>query len=168
MRLLNNPVLVAFLAILAAWTLYEKAFRPLIVKGRITYQRAAQKETSQPLTASRAIADSSTADGRKTSTVSFVEAEPKRDPFVLAVRELVPKGERLPPADEVLKLSAIVVENDRRLAVVNDKVVKEGDKIDGFVIIEIKPGQIVVESDRGLEAVSLKWGDMGITNQTKR
>ncbi len=53
-----------------------------------------------------------------------------------------------------LVLSGVMMENSQPIALINDQILKEGDKISGFEVKEIRPNEVVLI--RGLEKYTLK------------
>lgn len=52
------------------------------------------------------------------------------------------------PNDKVLwRLSGIRIKEDKRNAILNGKLVKEGDKLDGAVVMEIKPSEVTLQQE---------------------
>jgi hypothetical protein len=56
-------------------------------------------------------------------------------------------------AEPDVTLASILHSNDRRLAVVNGRIVRAGDRIGSSTLVEIQPRAIVVESSRGRRRV---------------
>src|SRR5581483_1454871 len=75
-----------------------------------------------------------------------------RDPFVLPVR---PTGEPYQVANQVekqLSLSAIIYNNGTGAAIINGRIVRKGDQIEGMEIGEIHPDRVLLrEGLRNLE-----------------
>jgi len=69
-----------------------------------------------------------------------------RDPFGL---------EKLPEEESAVSfvLNGIIWDEDNPYAIINDEVVREGDKIRGYKVIEIKEGSVLL--DDGTERFSL-------------
>jgi hypothetical protein len=72
----------------------------------------------------------------------FVSTSLRRDDLVFA-----PVAE--PEVDTDVALATILHSAERRLAVVNGKIVRVGDRIGSSTIVDIQPRAIVVESPRG-------------------
>ena len=45
------------------------------------------------------------------------------------------------------RLSGVRINADKRSAILNGKLVKEGDKLDGAVVLEIKPAEVTLQQD---------------------
>lgn len=58
-------------------------------------------------------------------------------------------------SDGSLRLTSILISERRRLAVVNGKVVRLGDKIGDIKVIDIKPGKVLLKTRTGHEILSL-------------
>jgi hypothetical protein len=65
----------------------------------------------------------------------------RRDPFLAQVSSAAVASR--------LKLNGIVWDEKNPYAMVNDKVVKVGDVIEGFRVLEIKQGSVILWSDAG-------------------
>ena len=54
-----------------------------------------------------------------------------------------------------LKLQQVLIREDSRLAVINNRLVKAGDRISGARVVEIKPGSVVVKISQKRVVLSL-------------
>ena len=59
--------------------------------------------------------------------------------------------ERAPLRDALPVVNSILVAPDRRLAVANGEIVREGDAIGRRVLVRIEPGALVLRDPSGLE-----------------
>jgi len=83
-----------------------------------------------------------------------------RDPFVGLISE-VPAGtneeenvvEEEPVYIEDYILSAISFRGDRPAVLINESILKVGDKIDGLVLKEVRPASVVLASASGKEYI---------------
>jgi len=66
-----------------------------------------------------------------------------------SLSQLAPPPASLPKADVV---SLIVVNNENRMAIINGKVVKEGDKIDSRLVVKIEKNRVLLK-----EKTESKW-----------
>ncbi|NQT06972.1 MAG: hypothetical protein HQ575_05470 [Candidatus Omnitrophica bacterium] len=82
----------------------------------------------------------------KSADVAAKDKDWGRDPFGL---------EKLPEEESVVSfvLNGIIWDEDNPYAIINDEVVREGDKIRGYKVIEIKEGSVLL--DDGTERFSL-------------
>lgn len=69
------------------------------------------------------------------------------DIFVGTANEVNPVQAELPVQTESLQLNGIVVDGDRRLAIVNRQLVREGEYVGSALIVRITPGQVLCRSN---------------------
>ena len=74
-------------------------------------------------------------DPTKTSEQGFPKA---------SLEEIVP-----PPATKEKRISFILVNKDRKLAIINGKLVREGDKVDNNTIARIEKDKILLKNKEG-------------------
>ena len=53
--------------------------------------------------------------------------------------------EQIPQEKVQWRLGGIRIKEDKRSAILNGKLVKEGDKLDGAVVVEIKPSEVTLQ-----------------------
>jgi hypothetical protein len=183
MKLFNNPFVVGGLALLALG-LVARSLLPAFNRGAPSKPSA--KQTAKPAQAKPAAAKTAAAktgstavngaSARETSSapaarpavelappVYSVDAQqveislakwmsaPKRDPFQVTV------GENAPPrAEEVLELTAVWRQSGSHLAVVNGKIVGEGEAIEGFTIETIDENHLWLQGPRGAESLRFR------------
>ncbi len=102
------------------------------------------------------------------ANVGWVE-KPERDPFRPAVLEPASSSETndLPSAKEMLNLEGTWHQASGQLAIVNNRLVEEGDSVGEFNIEEIHPDGLWVTGPRGREWVGFKTGQSAATkNET--
>ncbi len=79
---------------------------------------------------------------------------PRRDPFqILASRTDAPQG---PSAAQLLSLRAIWRQTGSQLAILNEKILREGDQVLGFAVETIEADGVWVRSTNGRERVSFR------------
>jgi hypothetical protein len=101
------------------------------------------KHNNNPISGSKPFSGSGAA------ITSFASDEPrttsdekwKRDPFLLDTSNVKEQGM------EGLNLNGIVADKENPYAIINDDVVKLGDRINGMTIIEINEKRVVLEQD---------------------
>lgn len=82
-----------------------------------------------------------------------------RDPFTstwLRRTEVVAVPAAEPEVEPDLVVASILHSTERRLAVVNGRIVRAGDRIGSSTIVDIQPRAIVIESSRGRRVVELR------------
>ena len=80
----------------------------------------------------------------------------QRDPFAVDLRRLPPGTQGLPePSFPSLKVSGIVWGPNGYKALVNDHVVRAGDKVEGARIVRITPKGVVVEKEGQVRFIPL-------------
>jgi hypothetical protein len=80
-------------------------------------------------------------------------AAPRRDPFWRRSSALERRG---PKAADVLTLKGIWRQTDSTLAIINNRIVSEGEIIQGFSIVTIEMGRVWVEGPDGRESIEFK------------
>jgi len=155
MKALQNPIVVTALAVMAVWMVYDRVVDPLLRKGKAAYERVSSVE---PLKTTNKAQLTKTNNYKSKLTISDLTQKLRRDPFAAAVVEKIsPQKTELPPAASKLHVEAISVQGKNRYAIINHRIVKENDVIDGYQIVKIEPNAVVVESERGLERVFISW-----------
>lgn len=159
MKALKNPVVVGVLAVVAL--------------GVVINSVMPKKQGSKPKSGADKTAVAAPAKTKKSKAPAFIEPDVNMDAAQagwLAVPERDPFGSRKPavqaaaktteaitspvPTEEVLQLSAIWMQDAARpLAILNGKIVGEGDTVKGFRVERILTDQILVAGTRGLASV---------------
>lgn len=70
-----------------------------------------------------------------------------KDPFYLPSKKETPKDireKKESPPDEGLSLSAIIYSKDKAVAIINDRILRRGDSIGGYMITEITKDRVVL------------------------
>jgi Tfp pilus assembly PilM family ATPase/outer membrane murein-binding lipoprotein Lpp len=83
--------------------------------------------------------------------VARLESEVKREP-ARPVQETAAKEERRPKeasAEPELVVGSILYSSERRLAIINGRIVRIGDRIGSSTILDIEPRAVIVESSDG-------------------
>lgn len=179
MKALRNPWVVGLMATAAVGVMVGNLFWPAIQRWRATRASMATAATAQaastsplgtpqagavPAEASAAEAAVSSSHVRPDSTsmdrplirrqvLRWLQAS-TRDPFVairMAGRDH-PKG---PPASDNLQVSAILRQTGSQLAIINQALVSEGDKVAGYVLERIEGDGVWVRGTNGLEQVKM-------------
>jgi len=165
MKALQNPIVVTALVVMAAWMVYDRVVAPLLQKGKAVYEQVSNVEplkATNGTQSTKSKTNASSTNYKSKLTLSDLTQKLQRDPFAAAVVEKVsPQKTELPPAASKLHVEAISVQGENRYAIINHRIVKENDVIDGYQIVKIEPNVVVVESDRGLERVFLSWFSSG-------
>ncbi len=168
MKLLRNPIVVTLLAVLAGiysvWTLLgARGFRSHLATAATSGAHGpavpVPLSTSEPTTAppadsppeprapARAIDYPSVAGAAS----RWIES-PRRDPFLLdRPRPDSPSG---PTASEVLTLRAIWRQTGSQLAVINQQILREGDRLQGFAVETIEAQGVWVRGTNGRERIT--------------
>ncbi len=164
----NKNILVAVLAVAAlSYTAYT-----LMSSGR-PKAAAANATSSQTSTNKTALATSSaTAKGAQAADIipdkpiNLVEVQskfrkwsesPARDPFLIIAPPRTTKADMLRAAD-ILTLHAVWRQSGDRLAVINNEVLGEGDRIAGYRIEKIDARQVWVRGTNGTELINFQMG----------
>jgi hypothetical protein len=141
----------------------KPAAKSVAAKPSKTVKSAAAKsaEAASPATASAiaTVAGKAAGDLRpvdaatvRVSAAQWVET-PRRDPF----QGRVDKKERTgPSASQVLTLKAIWRQTDSTLAVINTRVMSEGEAIQGYTLDTIEVDRVWVEGPNGREPLEFK------------
>ncbi len=142
--MLRNKYFVIFISIVAIFVFYFFFIRGFLLKKQYkapsvkSYVQAEEKrnekesiDLNHPFRIKEIPASSSDEWGRE-----------------LCVNTLPEEGEEVPILRELPKLTAIVLDKKRTFAVINGKIVKEGEQIDGILVKKILPNGVII--DRGL------------------
>ena len=96
---------------------------------------------------------------------SFYRSNGKRDPFVPLI---TPEGQRIypPGTDEGgvanLMLQGIVFEpQGESYAVINGRIVREGEEVDGVKVLKIAPSAVVIQSEGQQHQLSVRQAPEG-------
>ena len=172
MKALQNPIVVAALVVMAVWMVYDRVVDPLLRKGKAAYERVSSVEplkTTNLAHKAKTKTNSTALNSKARLTLSELTQKLRRDPFTVVVEKVSHQKVELPPAASKLHVEAISIQGSNRYAIINHRIVKENDVIEGYQIVKIEPNVVVVESDRGLELVFLSWvspGSESATNTT--
>jgi len=164
MKFLQNKVTVSILA-LGALVLVLAQFGLFGKIGSLTSPAATSPDTAstetaagkpQASTASTASLKPSRPDrpldlDRMKQRISRWVKTPQRDPFQFFTRH-----QDAPRAADLLTLSAIWHQTGSQLAVINQKVLEEGDQIQSFQLERIEGERVWVRGPGGLEPLDLK------------
>lgn len=86
------------------------------------------------------------------------QADPMRPPTPSELARYGPEREARP--DPSFRLQSVLIAPDRRVAIVNDQRVKQGDDVDGARVTVIEPGGVVLEIDgRTIDLKVRTWSD---------
>lgn len=170
MKLLRNPIVVGVLALLALMLVVQALWPHL---HRPSVSRRAQPGAAAPVRTSPAAkaptaASVATVSTSEVAVTAFDKSRvrndsaqwaesPRRDPFRsphAASQESASKTNV--PAGQLLTLSSILRQTGGSVAVINRKVVDEGDQIAGFRIVKIEAERIWVSGPNGDESVGFK------------
>lgn len=154
-NLLNNPKVVGALCVIALITVYFRLFdsKPKIEPPAETDEAhvVAEKETASNSSPSPQPAMASPSDLPQASPITVGWSESlDRDPFHV-VRDSrssedseddteygFEKGERKLAAARALRLQAVFLDGSNRMAMINRQLVKEGERIEGYVVRHIQ------------------------------
>ena len=170
MKLLRNPIAVAILAVLAVVVMGFQ-FWPMI-RPRFA-RKAAPPPPPAPIVAPStppkprkppADVPAPAAAPSNTVEIAILEANssrwietPRNDPFKVRFYISGTQGTNSRPAMEVLTLNAIWQQNDGApLAVINNRLLGEGDVILQFRISAIEPDRVWVDGPNGRERIRFK------------
>lgn len=178
MKALRNPWVVGLMAVAAVGIMVGNLFWPAIQRWRA--QRASAAATSASNAASTAplgsvesvvaasvpgeVAVESSGHVRPDSTsmdrplirkqlLRWLQAS-TRDPFV-AIRVTGREGPKGPPASDNLRVSAILRQTGSQLAIINQSLMAEGDKVAGYLLERIEGDGVWVRGTNGLEQVKM-------------
>ncbi|MCC6233096.1 MAG: hypothetical protein IT580_10665 [Verrucomicrobiales bacterium] len=178
MKILRSPLVVGLMALLAVGVMVGNLFWPAIQRWRVNRAAAAAAALvaqNAPLGGPPAApAGSASGAGTNSASTGHVRADSTsmdratireqalrwlqaatRDPF-LAIHvpgRVKPKG---PPASDNLQVSAILRQTGSQLAVINQLIVGEGDKIAGYALERIEGDGVWVRGTNGLERVQIR------------
>jgi hypothetical protein len=164
MKLLRNPVVVVVLAVLAAaivlHALWPVLSRTLMPRHPAVTPVAQAKAPAIPGPAPAATnaTPAATKPGQPLAGASlprWAEA-PHRDPFHSPDVSSQPGGGGTNSAAAKLVLSSILQQTGNSVAVLNGRVVGEGDTAEGFLVDKIEASQVWVSGPNGREAVGFK------------
>lgn len=134
------------------------AVPPAVTAGAATLRAAAATAAAAPeLTNSLRLIPSAPIDVEyvQANLARWMEA-PARDPF--AVYQPPQARETGPRAADVLSLRAIWRQTGGQLAVINGRVVGEGERISGFQIVAIEQSRVRVRGSNGVEQIEFVAG----------
>jgi hypothetical protein len=174
MKLFQNPYVVGALAVVAVVVVFRSSIQPLLnrnapaerkpaAKGDSTAPSSAEKQQARSSSNSAAVqtpaADAPLAEPRAAIDLARVGWEfngsPTRDPFQVIGPAPGPEP-GLPTANELLMLSAIWRQTGGSLAVINGRILSEGDTIDGFEIMTIESNGVRVTGQSGPERLDFR------------
>lgn len=174
MKLFQNPIVVGVLALVAVVLVYRSAIQPMLKRGAPARQQpaapAAVKEKTPP--PPLVPAAPTTADARQMEPENGIDLDrvgwafdgsPPRDPFQLT-GSVSPPARLVPPASEVLALSAIWRQTGESLAVINGRILRPDDSIEGFQIESIESNLVWVHGPAGSEPLEFRSAAPGPTN----
>lgn len=161
-KALQNPFVVGTLAVLAVLIVFRTTFKQEAAAAPI----AGQQQPKKPVT-EKSGKPQPESDKKKIDTVlaQWTTAALNRDPFnaLPETSETADFEEKAPSVSSVseskppqLKLSAIWHENDRQLAVINDKVLTTGETLSEFQIEEILSDHVVLSGSGGRMVVGFR------------
>jgi hypothetical protein len=174
MKLFQNPYVVGALVVVAAVIVFRSSIQPLMkrnapvqrqpaARGAATAPASPEKQQARPspgsVAAQTPAADAPLAEPRARIDLALVgwdfNGSPTRDPFQVIGPDLTPEP-GLPSANEVLTLSAIWRQTGGSLAVINGRILREGDTIDGFEIETIESNAVQVTGLSGPERLEFR------------
>lgn len=153
-KALKNRYIVALLAVAAIFAVGMQLRQLLPVKSN---------RLSKPPPAEAAVPQKQAPAGSGEPAISISEndwdLELKRNPFQPA-KALLPASGQIVAEEEQqsLELQAIWIQGASRWAVLNQRVVGEGEALLEWKVREIKPDRVVVEGARGEKSVLFKTG----------
>jgi hypothetical protein len=178
MKPLQNPIVVGALALVAVLLVFRSATQPILKRSAPAKQQpaapAAVKEKTPP--APVAPAAPTMADARQAEQGTGIDlarvgwdfnAAPPRDPFQMN-ESLLPPARLAPPAGEVLNLTAIWRQTGDSLAVINGRILRRDDSIEGFQIESIETNFVWVQGAAGREPLEFKSAAPAQTNASAR
>lgn len=167
MKLLRNPYVVGALALLALFMVFRNVVWPFLPKARrgtVSAPPQSRTETASPKKNEMAAGNGSvavrpTVVPKESPTGLMIDLErldaylrgaPRRDPFRSWI-ELTDVSTNVP-----LSLAAIWNQTGSRLAVINNRVLAEGDVLEGLTIEKIEPGLVWLDGPTGRRALEFE------------
>lgn len=77
-----------------------------------------------------------------------------RDPFVLPIRSIGEPPQAANQIEKPFSLSAIIYNNGTGAAIINGRILRKGDQIEGMVISEVQPDRVLLRE--GLHNLELR------------
>ncbi|HVR35836.1 MAG TPA: hypothetical protein VMS21_08295 [Methylomirabilota bacterium] len=186
MKLFQNPYVVGALAVVAVVVVFRSSIQPLMNRNAPVQRKPAAKavstapssaETQQARASSPAAAvqasavDAALPEPRAAIDLALVGWElngsPTRDPFQVIGPDPGPEP-GLPTANELLMLSAIWRQTGGSLAVINGRILRERDTIDGFEIVTIESNAVRVTGLSGPERLDFRPPGAARTNASPK
>lgn len=95
-----------------------------------------------------------------------VQGEPVDDPMRPPVRESTPSASDSQPHPG-WSLTSVLIADDRRLAIINDRVLREGESIAGARVVRIEADHVLIRHADGERRLSLRTG-LDISRSSKQ
>lgn len=156
-KLLNNPLVVGAMALIAVGIVVMNIIRPMMGSGKsprpASVNSVVQKEEPQkspegkPAQSAMAEHQDEVADRGK---INWRKKPALRDPFKPRAAVSRKSYSRSVPTRVVsFRLFGIWVEPGVRFAAINNKIVSEGDRIGEYRVAEIKPDSVLLKGPKG-------------------
>jgi hypothetical protein len=178
MKLLQNPAVVIILAGLALGLVLKNAILPMIKRGggarslsrsavppakAATVAVQSEARPAQPAVSGKESLAEKPGESMPvpSADINLPEvlsgstrwtASPRRDPFQFERR-----GQDGPSARDLLKLSGIWRQANSTLAVLNNRVIHEGENILGFTVQTVESDRVWVQGPNGRESLEFKY-----------
>lgn len=95
---------------------------------------------------------------------SPVHGEPVDDPMRPPVRESTPSATDPHPG---WSLTSVLIADDRRLAIINDRILREGESVAGARVVRIEADHVLIHHGDGERRLSLRTG-LDISRSSKQ
>ncbi len=153
-KLLNNPIVILTLVIVAAVVLYFNVIQPIIGSNNVANYTT--QEIHPPMEEVMGMAYETVSKNTNTIFANKINLDQiqkklkfKRDPFTFSdtIKIVISsRADALPDAVKLRpELNAVISSNGQNFAVINGEIVSIGDKVGDFTLIAINTNQVTVE-----------------------
>ncbi len=165
-RFFNSPLFVGLLALGAVGVLYFNVVQPMI-GGRVS-NRVADSLAQLAGAVAETVPAITQVNPFDRTAVGWVD-NPNRDPFLPGPPPEAVKGggDDFPRAADLFSLAGTMIDPDARIASVNGKMVREGDRLNDYRIDRIEPGVVWLTGPRGPESITVVAATATATTQTR-
>lgn len=149
-KLLNNPLFVGAMALVAVGVVVMNVVRPTRGPGaphQTTSVKKAVPEESSDKKPAQPATEMSPEEVADRDRIRWRQKPAIRDPF-RPKTSVSGKTSKRTRAQKQFRLYGIWVEPGVRLAAINDKIVSEGDRIGGYRVDKIKPDSVLLKGPR--------------------
>ncbi|MGC8829382.1 MAG: hypothetical protein ACP5TE_06350 [Verrucomicrobiia bacterium] len=174
-KILDNPYFVGVLVILALIVAFRKplfswfeGMKSVPAVNYISTNVTALTEKVKPQSVAQIQPEILPDSKIETQSIQWI-LTPTRNPFRSVIKKGLSKTnvveEVSPQPGQQFNLSAVVIEKNKKFAVINGKVLSEGDSISGYRVIKIERDSVELEGFNAKR--TLTFGDNG-SQQTKK